>query len=219
MDWRIYGVRAREQECIVYLDSYYKAGDGIVDAYIDFRQSKDWAMFRQSVGLPDSSGSYIELQSLKSSKRLMRGCYYKLNLELLKGFQLRRNETSLLLGGSYDLANMQMPEDDGTELLQRHEPLEPEDMSRRNVPREMPALISSTNDMSLFVKDVNQANWNELRFGGNIVVLFDAGARLNASMAEVAAIFDSRKADLEATKPILVISHWDKDHIHCLKFL
>lgn len=215
----MYGVRAREQECIVYLDSYYKAGDGIVDAYIDFRQSKDWAMFSQSVGLPDSSGTFIELQSLKSSKRLMQGCYYKLNLELLKGFQLRRNETSLLLGGSYDLANMQMPEDDGSELLQQHEPLEPEDMSRRNVPREMPALISSSNDMSLFVKDVDQANWNELRLGGNIVVLYDAGARLNASMAEVAAIFDSRKADLEATKPILVISHWDKDHIHCLKFL
>ena len=219
MDWRLYGARAGNQECIVYLDSYFKAGDRIVDAYIDFRQSKDWAMFRQSVGLPDSSGTFIELQSLKSSKRLMQGCYYKLNLELLKGFQLRRNETSLLLGGSYDLANMQMPEDDGSELLQQHEPLEPEDMSRRNVPREMPALISSSNDMSLFVKDVDQANWNELRLGGNIVVLYDAGARLNASMAEVAAIFDSRKADLEATKPILVISHWDKDHIHCLKFL
>ncbi len=141
--------------------------NGIVDAYIDFRQSKDWAMFRQSVGLPDSSGTFIELQSLKSSKRLMQGCYYKLNLELLKGFQLRRNETSLLLGGSYDLANMQMPEDDGSELLQQHEPLEPEDMSRRNVPREMPAFISSSNDMSLFVKDVNQANWVAPHHGGD----------------------------------------------------
>ena len=73
--------------------------------------------------------------------------------------------------------------------------------------------------MSLFVKDVDQANWNELRDGDRVVVLFDAGARLNASMAEVAEIFDSRKPDLEATKPILVISHWDKDHIHCLKYL
>lgn len=219
MDWRLYGVRTREQECIVYLDSYYKAGDGIVDAYIDFRQSKDWAMFRQSVNLPDSSGSFIELQSLKSSKRLMQGCYYKLNLERLKSFQLRRNENSLLLCGSYDLANMQMPDGNETELLQQHEPLEPKDMSMRNMPREMPALISSTNDMSLFVKDVDQANWNELRFGGRVVVLFDAGAKLHASAAEVAAIFDSRKDDLEATKPILVISHWDKDHIHCLKLL
>lgn len=46
MDWRLYGVRAGNQECIVYLDSYFKAGDGIVDAYIDFRLPKDLVMFR-----------------------------------------------------------------------------------------------------------------------------------------------------------------------------
>ena len=33
--------RLRQQECIVYLEAYEKAGDGIVDAYIDFRQRKD----------------------------------------------------------------------------------------------------------------------------------------------------------------------------------
>lgn len=54
-------MRTSSQECIVYLDSYYKAGDGIVDAYIDFRQPKDWTMFRQSVDLPESSGTYIEV--------------------------------------------------------------------------------------------------------------------------------------------------------------
>ena len=31
MDWRLYGARAGNQECIVYLDSYFKAGDRIVD--------------------------------------------------------------------------------------------------------------------------------------------------------------------------------------------
>ena len=219
MDWRLYGARAGSQECIVYLDSYFKAGDRIVDAYIDFRLPKDLVMFRQAIGLPENSGSYIELQSLKSSKRLMRGCYYKLNLELLKSFELKRDENSLLIGGRYDLSNMQMPENDNSELLQRHEPLEAEDMSMRNVPREMPAIISATDEMSLYVKDVDQANWNELRFGNRVVVLFDAGAKLHASTAEVTAIFDSRKADLEISKPILVISHWDMDHIHCLKLL
>lgn len=63
------------QECIVYLDSYSKAVDGILDAYIDFRQMKDLAMFRQIAELPENAGTSIELQSLKSAKRLMRGCY------------------------------------------------------------------------------------------------------------------------------------------------
>ena len=86
MDWRLIDKKIREQECIVFLDSYTKAGDGIVDAYIDFRLSKDLTMFRQIAELPENAGTYIELRSLKSAKRLMRGCYYKLNLNQLKNY-------------------------------------------------------------------------------------------------------------------------------------
>ena len=31
MNWKSFGVRTGNQECIVYLDSYFKAGDGVVD--------------------------------------------------------------------------------------------------------------------------------------------------------------------------------------------
>lgn len=203
----------------MYLDSYVKVGDGIVDAYIDFRQLKDLAMFRRIVTLPENAGSYIELKSLKSAKRLMRGCYYKLNLALLKEEPFNRAEDSLIIGGSYDLSRMEMPHGDDTELLQKHEILDSEELRQRNVPQELPMIISSTDDMKLYVKDVNQANWNELRFSNKVVVLFDAGARLNARRTEVASIFESRKVDLERSKPMLVISHWDIDHIHCLKLI
>jgi len=203
----------------VYLDSYTKAEDGNVDAYVDFRQLKDLVMFRQMAELPENTGTYIELKSLKSAKRLIRGCYYKLNLSLLKTFEFERNEESLLIGGSYDLSKMDEPNSNDNEILQRHEPLEPEELRQRNVPQEPPILLAATNDMQLFVKDVDQANWNELRYGRRVAVLFDAGARLRASKAEVTSIFDSRKADLTSSKPILVISHWDMDHIHCLKLL
>lgn len=219
MDWRLIDKRIREQECIIFLDSYTKTGDGIVDAYIDFRLSKDLSLFRQIAELPENTGTYIELQSLKSAKRLMRGCYYKLNLSLLKDFTFHRVENSLLVGGTYDLSKMNMPDGNDTELLQQHEPLEPEDLRHRNTPQELPMLISATDDMQLYVKDVGQANWNELRFGNRLAVLFDAGAKLNASIAEVSSIFYSRKADLELSKPVLVISHWDMDHIHCLKLI
>lgn len=219
MDRRIIDKIIREPECIVYLDTYTKAGDGIVDAFIDFRQLKDLVMFRRIAELLENSGTIIELRSLKSAKRLMRGCYYKLNLTLLKNFAFMRNDNSLLIGGSYDLSKMEMPIDDDSELLQQHEPLEPEELRHRNVPQELPILFSATNDMKLFVKDVDQANWNELRYGSRIVVLFDAGAKLHASKSEVESIFNSRSKDLEQSKPILVLSHWDMDHIHCLKLI
>ena len=90
----------RQPECIVYLEAYSKKGDGIVDAYIDFRQMKDMVLFGRTANYENNKASFIELRSLKSSKRLRRGCYYKLNLDLLRKHQIERREDSLLVGAS-----------------------------------------------------------------------------------------------------------------------
>ena len=71
----------------------------------------------------------------------------------------------------------------------------------------------------MFVKNVDQANWNELRSGNTVKVVYDAGTRLYAKEPEVRSILDSRKNDLMQSKPVLVPSHWDMDHIHCLKVM
>jgi beta-lactamase superfamily II metal-dependent hydrolase len=212
-------IRLELQECIVYLEAYEKAGDGIVDAFVDFRQTKDFVLFRSATGYGNMKASFIEFRSLKASKRLRRGCYYKLNLDLLKNFQIERQENSLLIGGAYDLSNMQKPETDDDEVLQKHEALDAEEMSIANVPPGNLFDNITTNDLKLFVKDVGQANWNELRIGDDVKVVYDAGAELHAHEQEVRQIFGSRKNDLMRTKPVLVISHWDMDHIHCLKVM
>ncbi len=209
----------RQSECIVYLEAYSKVGDGIVDAYIDFRQMKDMVLFGRVANYENNKASFVELRSLKSSKRLRRGCYYKLNLDLLGNYQLEKREDSLLIGASYDLKDMQMPEGDDTELLQTHDALDPEEMSEASIPQGRVFDAGQGDDLKLFVKDVDQANWNELRCGNSVKVVYDAGARLRARGPEVRAIFDSRKQDLMQSKPVLVLSHWDMDHIHCLKVM
>lgn len=209
----------KQPECIVYLEAYRKVGDGIVDAYIDFRQMKDMVLFGRTANYENNKASFIELCSLKSSKRLRRGCYYKLNLSLLGNYQIERIENSLLIGASYDLSEMPTPTDDDSELLQTHEVLNPEELSEASVPQENVFDAVQGNDLKLFVKDVCQANWNELRCGNKIKVVYDAGARLHAKEPEVRAIFESRKQDLMQSKPVLVLSHWDMDHIHCLKVM
>jgi beta-lactamase superfamily II metal-dependent hydrolase len=210
--------RLRQQECIVYLEAYEKAGDGIVDVYIDFRQRKDLVLFSRATNFDSNSkATFIELCGLKSAKRLRRGCYYKLNLDFIKNYQISRNENSLIIGGSYNLGNMQIPKSDNEEVLQSHEVLDPEEMSEASVPQGEVFDIRKTDDLKLFVKDVGQANWNELRSGDLVKVVYDAGAELHASPREVRSIIASRKNDLMRTKPVLVISHWDMDHIHCLK--
>lgn len=79
--------RLKQPECIVYLEAYERKGDGIVDAYIDFRQMKDMVLFGRTAQYENNKASFIELLSLKFGKRLRRGRYYKLNLDLLKDYQ------------------------------------------------------------------------------------------------------------------------------------
>ena len=208
-----------EQECIVYLETFEKIGDGVSDAYVDFRQEKDSRLFTEVTGIKIETATMIELRSLKSAKLLRNGCYYMLNLELLNGYQAKPVEDSFLVGAVYDLADMPVPEDDNHEMLQRHGPLDAEELSMASIPQGKIFDELQSGYLKLYVKDVGQANWNELRNGDSVKVLYDAGAEVGAKKSVVSAVFDSREAALEKSKPILVISHWDLDHIHCLTSL
>lgn len=203
--------------CIVYLDSFKKVEEGVVDAYLDFRLKRDFDMFRNVLNYPETTATYIELRFMKSKKRLFQGCYYKLNLNLLKQYRFSQAQESSLIGGSFELSEMAKPDGDDDEVLQSHETLDPEEMSMQNVPRNASFNVESLPDWELYVKDVGQANWNELRNGNRVEVLYDAGAELHATAYAVQKVFDSRRKALEQSKPILVLSHWDIDHIHCLK--
>lgn len=71
------------QGCIVYLDNLKKIGDRTFDAYVDFRLQRDLNYFINSSQRNEGFGeinTYLELRSLKTNKRLLPGCYYKLNL-------------------------------------------------------------------------------------------------------------------------------------------
>lgn len=74
-------------------------------------------------------------------------------------------------------------------------------------------------NLTLNVRNVDQANWNEVLMDDRIELVYDLGAPLNASKNDVQTIFDARRRFLERDKPILIISHWDIDHIHCLRYM
>lgn len=212
-------------ECIVYLESFVRKDDGSYDIIVDFRRREDFSFFqivtqvRGNNNRSSNIATILELRSVKASKRLIQGRYYKMNLDLLKHHRFNRVEDSYLICGSFDMSSMPLPSDETTELLQKHGPLDPKVMSKCCVPNTTLTEIPVSDDLKIFVKNVGQANWNELRKGENVLILFDAGAPLNEKKTNVDALFNSRKNSLKASKPILVISHWDKDHIHCLKSL
>ncbi len=212
-------------ECVVYLDFYKKISDGVYDVYVDFRLESDLYLFLDSSERNlrfNENNTYLELRNLKTKRRLRSGGYYRLNLELLHKFLPSSQNESLFIGLSYNLEEMPVPFDDTEELLQSHGPLDYRELRMlpfiydNPVEFELPPLGMSS--LSVCVRDVGQANWNELWAGNRICYVYDLGAELWANRAQVATIFNARKNDLERDKPVLVLSHWDLDHYHCLRY-
>lgn len=207
-------------DCIVYLDSLIRNSDGTLSAYIDFRREEDIAIFMAyspDNKAFDESRTFIRLESFRTTKRLIHDCYYKLNLALLNQYQAAVEEDNGgIVGRTYFLAQMPVPTDEASELLQSHEPLDPAEMlcNEGNLNITLPQIPNE--DLSLVVRDVDQANWNEFLSGGKILASYDLGARKEASAADVKALFESRREKYEQDKPVLVLSHWDIDHYHCL---
>ncbi len=207
------------RECIVYLDSLKKLSDGIYDAYVDFRTQKDLVIFQNFAQGFNDTNTYLELKSLKSTKRLIRGCYYKLNLNLLHNIEYRDEEDSYIIGRTYNMDQMSVPSGNDTELLQKHALLDPTEIIYTHVSENLNFPVFSHGNLRIMVRDVDQANWNELLEDNRVKIVYDLGAKLSAKKIDVQTLFTVRRKDFERDKPMLVISHWDKDHIHCLQYL
>lgn len=185
-------------DCIVYLDSLFRNPDGTLSAYIDFRREEDVAVFKAYSPANmefDESRTFIRLESFRATKRLIHDCYYKLNLELLnqhKQYQAAvEGDNAGIVGMTYFLNQMPVPADDVSELLQSHELLDPSEMLCDEGNRNIALPQIPNKDLTLIVRDVSQANWNELLAGDKIVVSYDLGARMEASAADVRAVFES----------------------------
>lgn len=70
--------------------------------------------------------------------------------------------------------------------------------------------------LSVTVRNVGQGNWNEIYYNGIVKFVYDAGAPMNASKSEIKTIIGNRNTLYPISKPILILSHWDKDHYHSL---
>ncbi|MBS1634623.1 MAG: hypothetical protein JST26_01790 [Bacteroidetes bacterium] len=70
--------------------------------------------------------------------------------------------------------------------------------------------------VSVTIRNVGQGNWNEINFNDKVKFVYDAGAPMNASRADVATIIGNRNTLYPTSKPVLILSHWDKDHYHSL---
>lgn len=219
---KTYKRERRVKEIVVYLDDYvYGKGNAYQTLYLDFRTENDFAAFKGAIGdddgeigkyLKNREEGYLEITNYHSSKRLTLGAYYALNVRLLKRLKAEPHRDKRLLLLSYNL------EGSADKLLLPHGPLEP-DMPQYDEPQkpELPDCFLCNGRLTLNVNDVGQANWNEIIAGNKTALVYDMGAPINASIYDVRNNYIAKYAkSYQQHSPWLIISHWDKDHIHGL---
>lgn len=208
-------------DIIVYLDYHSKISDGGGDLILDFRRANDFLRFAsqfQLIQKDNTIGTYIIIKGYTGSKRLMRGCYYRLNVQLLKLAKYFPITNSYLFIAEFEFSEYDLKNNPEFELLQNHEPLDFSEMLRGRKYKSLEINNNLTiSNLQLYVADVGQANWNELRHNGNTIILYDMGAELHAKKQDVDGIYKAHALKVDPIKKaLLVISHWDMDHIHCL---
>lgn len=205
-------------EVIVYLDDYKYSGDGNFDTmYLDFRTRGDYDVFIQQTGEERTKGSYIQIDNYRSPRRLRRGCYYALNINMLRKVQAEYNFESHLIGRTYNFSRYDGDNDKHTHLLMSHQPLDASQLSSHHHNRlVLMERLNSTNDLEFRVNDVSQGNWNEIRQNGKVRLVYDIGAPITASNAELQHYISQYSSQYAVDHPNLILSHWDMDHYHCL---
>lgn len=167
-------------EIIVYLDYHSKVDDGRGNFILDFRREEDYSNFVNIFAESNIdglfSGTYLHIIGYSTDKRLMRGCYYSLNIELMRMARMNRITDSYLFIAEFDFRELSSEALIGQELLLSHETLSasqlyyPIHSNLRNI-----VFQNAWNNLQLHVADVGQANWNELRSNGSTIVQYDMG--------------------------------------------
>ena len=195
-------------EIIVYLDDYKYGGDGFYDTmYLDYRTEKDYEAYMQVMGLKEpTQGSYIQVDGYRSPKRLFRGAYYALNMEMLKQLEAHPVTESLLFAHTYDFGNYEGRNDAAFHLLQSHGPLNAEELST-SYHNQIEYLedIQWIDNLSFKVNDVSQANWNEVMKGDTSLFVYDIGAPIHATATKVQDYINQYAGRYAVDKPILIL--------------
>lgn len=222
-------MRKPKEDIIIYLDSHRVYKNGFRELYIDFLTSDDFQYFSNELEseIIDSSASYICLSSIRINRKLEYDTFYHLNLKELVKLKSNNDlrfsivEDSFVIGGRIDFSKVSEYGD----ILQPCTSDELDEIEKKNVDSNSEYINFQTNseyinyEISkpiLYVADVGQANWNELRDEDKSLVVFDCGSPINCGKATTDSIWNRHKSHLQQNPAALVISHWDIDHYQCL---
>ncbi len=230
-----------ENEIIVYVLSRINYGDSVNSDYIlDFRLKKDYDLYQRAFGRnqEDTEGvvsnfenpdeipfrlsitpSLIRLNNVpprESGSRFREYSFYRLNMQALKEAAFISLHGIGLFIGEYDFQG-RLFSDNQMPLLPKLHALSSDDLKVIPNPANQNYLPSKRpNIFTIQVRDVGQGNWNEVLCDAKYDIIYDIGTSIYASEDDFRNLISSRYAFYKHSKPVLVLSHWDADHINCL---
>lgn len=108
-------------------------------------------------------------------------------IEMLKSVSSERARNSLLFAEFFSFTNLKGLNDESYHLLQskreQFNPIELQATYHNRIENLEDKRWSE--DVEFRVNNISQANWNEVRNHGKVILLFDIGAPVTASVAEV----------------------------------
>lgn len=198
---------------LVYIEEYNKQDRTVV---FDFLDLDGYQLFVKNIesSLIQDSPSMVLLKNYKG-RSIQENTIYAIRLntiQLWKESNLisSNNLNSFLIGFEIDISYINETIFNESISIKNNEYnyTSNPDMSRINFPNK--------GEINVVIRDVGQANWNEIYFDNEVKVVYDVGAPMESSKKDIEKIIGDRHSLYKISKPILILSHWDKDHYHSL---
>jgi beta-lactamase superfamily II metal-dependent hydrolase len=204
-------------DVLVYIEEFNKAEGYIL---FDFYDSNEYERFSSYLNndFDINDATMISLENYQY-RTIRENTYYSIKRETIDSWQennsITRNEDSLLIGYTINVSNINLE----TQIFTHSVSLNDYDsfnhlMYGDSDVTDIDFDLSGT--LTVNIKNVGQGNWNEIIKDESCVIVYDCGTSMVASKTDVRLLINTRSKHYIKNKPSLFLSHWDKDHYHCL---
>lgn len=205
------------EDILVYIEEFNKQ-DGFV--LFDFYDSNEHETFSTILNSNFDINQPTMVRIVNYNKRTIReNTYYSIKRETVNYWRennsITQNDNSFLIGYIIDMSDSNYEEQVFTHTVSLNDGFNYNHLmsGRRDINN---LEFNLRGSLSVIVRNVGQGNWNEIMVDDSYTVVYDCGTTMNASRADVRTLVNTRSSNYIKDKPNLFLSHWDKDHYHCL---
>lgn len=204
---------------IILIEEFNREFRYVIFDFFDSNEILKFDPDNNNLSLSANEGFMVKLNNYWG-KSLRENTYYSLSYEIVRSWfdenLINTNVDSFLINYEIDL-----PVEDNQKIFGTSISLNEEDEFEFGLlgysgNYEMIDDFGLSGKLKVNIRNVGQANWNEILVDDMYKVIYDIGAPTNHKKSELKKLIGTRGKEYQKSKPILILSHWDKDHYHGL---